>query len=256
MLTGGDKTLVVNTLAIAATNAKLNMNDNDVIVDYTGASVEARPRAREGRPRRRRDERDLLHAGLARRRQVMAIADNADWGKTSFNGIAIDRTAIGKYTFFGDANLDGKVTGDDYVSVDANLGTGDAWLEGDFNMNGLTTGDDYVAIDANLGKGTSNPLAYAELKAEMVALHAMMFGQGYVEKLAEVEADGFGATRPRAGGLTSLGLGAAGLLGRRRRRDRASLRHPLRLPEPAETSCTNHRNTVRRARLRGPSRGG
>ena len=109
---------------------------------------------------------------------VLAVADTGAWGKTEFNGVTVDTTTVvGKYTYFGDANLDGKVTGDDYVSVDANLGTGDSWLEGDFNMNGQTTGDDYVAIDANLGKGTANPLAFAELKEEMVALHAAMFGE-------------------------------------------------------------------------------
>ena len=70
VLTGGDKTLVVNTLAIAATNAKLNMNDNDLIVDYTGASVEGQVRqwVKDGRVARL-DERDLLHAGQPGRRR-------------------------------------------------------------------------------------------------------------------------------------------------------------------------------------------
>jgi hypothetical protein len=130
---------------------------------------------------------------------------------------------VGKYTYFGDANLDGKVTGDDYVSVDANLGTGDSWLEGDFNMNGVTTGDDYVAIDANLGQGTTTPLAYAELKDEMVAAHVAMFGEEYLVLLAQAEAEGFGASVvPEPTVISLVGLGALGLLGRRRRTTRRS----------------------------------
>jgi MYXO-CTERM domain-containing protein len=141
----------------------------------------------------------------------LAVADNVAWDKSSFNGINIDTdTVVGKYTYFGDANLDGKVTGDDYVSVDANLGTGDSWLEGDFNMNGVTTGDDYVAIDANLGKGTPNPLAFAELKEEMVAAHVAMFGEGYLVLLAQAETDGFGASVvPEPGAMGLLGMAAA-----------------------------------------------
>ena len=111
------------------------------------------------------------------------------------------------------------MTGDDYLNVDANLGTGDTWLEGDFNMSGTTTGDDYLAIDANLGKGTANPLAFAELKEEMVAAHVAMFGEEYLVKLAQAEAEGFGASVvPEPGALSLVGLGATALLGRRRRR--------------------------------------
>jgi hypothetical protein len=84
-------------------------------------------------------------------------------------------------------------------------------------MNGVTTGDDYVAIDANLGKGTSDPLAYAELKEEMVALRAAMFGDEYLVKLARAESNGFGAV-PEPTGLGVVGLGAVGVLARRRRR--------------------------------------
>src|SRR5687767_4030927 len=149
---------------------------------------------------------------------VLAVADNAAWGKTIFNNVNIDTdTVVGKYTYFGDANLDGKVTGDDYLNVDANLGTGDSWLEGDFDMSGVTTGDDYLAIDANLGKGTSNPLAYAELKAEMVQLHRAMFGEEYLRKLAEAESNGFSPV-PEPEGFALVALASIGAFRRRCRR--------------------------------------
>jgi hypothetical protein len=81
-------------------------------------------------------------------------------------------------------------------------------------MDGAVSGDDYVAIDSNLGSGTPDPLAFAELKAEMVALHVEQFGEGYLEMLAAYEA---GAAVPEPGALSLIGLGALGLLGRRRR---------------------------------------
>jgi hypothetical protein len=84
-------------------------------------------------------------------------------------------------------------------------------------MNGVTTGDDYVAVDANLGKGTSNPLAYAELKAEMVELHRAMFGEEYLQKLADAEANGFVAF-PEPKAFAVIALASLGTLRRRCRR--------------------------------------
>jgi len=109
------------------------------------------------------------------------------------------------------------VTGDDYLAVDAGLGVGNSWIEGDFNLDTVVTGDDYLAIDANLGKGSPTPLAFAELKSEMVAKHVAMFGEEYLVKLAEVEANGVTTAVPEPGALSLVGLGAIGLLGRRRR---------------------------------------
>jgi hypothetical protein len=53
-----------------------------------------------------------------------------------------------KYTYYGDANLDGKVDGSDYSLLDngyLNLLTG--WYNGDFNYDGVIDGSDYTLID-------------------------------------------------------------------------------------------------------------
>ena len=106
--------------------------------------------------------------------------------------------------------------GDDYLAVDANLGIGNDWIDGDFNLDNAVTGDDYLTIDANLGKGTPTPLAWAELKQEMVALHASMFGDEYLVKLAQVEAEGFASMVPEPS--SALLLLAVPLLAVRRHR--------------------------------------
>ena len=53
-----------------------------------------------------------------------------------------------KYTYYGDANLDGKVDASDYSLIDngyLNHLTG--WYNGDFNYDGVINGSDYTLID-------------------------------------------------------------------------------------------------------------
>ncbi len=94
-----------------------------------------------------------------------SLAGATDWPVGSGNTIGAN-AIVGKYTYFGDTNLDGQVTGDDYGAIDANLGAtgldpGIAQLAGDTNYDFAITGDDYAAIDANLGLGVGSPLAAA-----------------------------------------------------------------------------------------------
>jgi hypothetical protein len=212
-LAAGGSRLLSTTSLLVANNGALNLHDNDLLVHYDtgGAALEAAVRAMVS------DGRITYDAGGGD--VALAIADNAEWGRGTFNGESIDTsTIVGKYTYFGDANLDGSVTSDDYVAVDVGLGMGDSWVQGDFNFSGTVTSDDYVAIDVNLGKGTPTPLAFAELKAEMVALHTELYGADYVEKLAYAEAKGFAATLvPEPSGAILMTAALAGLVRRRRR---------------------------------------
>lgn len=81
---------------------------------------------------------------------------------------------VGKFTYFGDANLDGMVTADDYLNIDANLlqEVGDQyamgeinWFRGDFNGDGMVTADHYLYIDSHLLMGTGNPLSATGMAA-------------------------------------------------------------------------------------------
>jgi hypothetical protein len=66
-----------------------------------------------------------------------------------FDGRTIDSSAVlVKYTYYGDADFNGKVNFDDYVRADNgfnNHKTG--WVNGDFDGNGQVNFDDYVLID-------------------------------------------------------------------------------------------------------------
>jgi hypothetical protein len=59
-----------------------------------------------------------------------------------------------KYTYFGDANLDGIVDGSDYSLIDFGVlqqandpNAPIGWYEGDFNYDGIINGSDYTLID-------------------------------------------------------------------------------------------------------------
>ena len=69
---------------------------------------------------------------------------------TTFNGgdVPIDGDILVKYTYYGDANLDGKVDGSDYSRIDNGLLThATGWYNGDFNYDNAINGSDYALID-------------------------------------------------------------------------------------------------------------
>ncbi len=67
----------------------------------------------------------------------------------TFDGQTVTSTdVLVKYTYVGDANLDGIVNGSDYTLIDNGLNNGlTNWQNGDFNYDGVVNGDDYTLID-------------------------------------------------------------------------------------------------------------
>jgi hypothetical protein len=95
--------------------------------------------------------------------------DNSQFNYTNFVGYANvlngnDPDVLVRYTYYGDANLDGIVNGDDFdLFVLGKTNQADhTWLFGDFNYDGLVNGDDFDLFV--LGKtqyGISGPLLAA-----------------------------------------------------------------------------------------------
>ncbi len=57
-------------------------------------------------------------------------------------------TVLLRFTYAGDANLDGRVDGSDYTLIDHASGTSlTGWINGDFNFDGKVDGSDYTLID-------------------------------------------------------------------------------------------------------------
>ena len=122
---------------------------------------------------------------------------------SNFEGQSVNPTDVAlKLTYYGDANLDGKVDGSDYSLIDNGYLQGlTGWQNGDFNYDGVINGSDYTLIDnAYNSQG-------AQFSSELAALTAQI-GQPA----------GTGAV-PEPASLGLIGLGAGVLLGRRRRNE-------------------------------------
>lgn len=112
------------------------------------------------------------------------------------------------YTWYGDANLDGTVNGDDYALLDraAAKGLGASWVNGDFNFDGSIDAADYLAIDTSYGKITG------QLPEPLLAAREAQFGAQYVAELI--------AAVPEPASLGVLMTLVPVCLGRRRRAGR------------------------------------
>ncbi len=69
--------------------------------------------------------------------------------RSSLDGASpADGNILVKYTYYGDANLDGKVNSSDYTQIDNGyLKHLTGWFNGDFNYDGTVNGSDYTLID-------------------------------------------------------------------------------------------------------------
>jgi hypothetical protein len=82
----------------------------------------------------------------------VATAGQTGYSST-FRGVSVmSSSVLVMYTYAGDANLDGLVSGDDYSAIDFSILVPGSygWVNGDFNYDGRITGDDYSAIDFSL----------------------------------------------------------------------------------------------------------
>jgi autotransporter-associated beta strand protein len=78
---------------------------------------------------------------------------------------------IARYTWTGDANLDGKVDGSDYTLIDAGYwshGSLTGWYNGDFSYDGVVDGSDYTLID-NAFNDQGTPLSPSAVAATAIA---------------------------------------------------------------------------------------
>jgi hypothetical protein len=92
---------------------------------------------------------------------ALGFASNASLNKTSFAGVTgLTNTAvIVKFTYSGDANLDGQVDiGDLGLLAGSWQQSGKSWFDGDFSYDGAVNIGDLGLLAGNWQKGVGNPL--------------------------------------------------------------------------------------------------
>jgi len=168
ILAGTGSVLVTNSLSIDETDSSLDMADGAMILNYTGTSPLPQVidwlRSGLGEGVGYWDGGGITSSAAAaedRALTAVGVLDNADaglGGRESFLGEDVDATSIlARYTWWGDADLNGVVDSNDYDRIDnawllwTREGVGPEggfrWAVGDFNYDGTIDSNDYDLID-------------------------------------------------------------------------------------------------------------
>jgi hypothetical protein len=91
------------------------------------------------------------HADSTRLTAIGSMPVTGSSTATSFDGYSLASSVqyvLLKYTYLGDANLDGQVSGADYNKTDMGyLDHLTGWWNGDFNYDAAVDGSDYTLLD-------------------------------------------------------------------------------------------------------------
>jgi hypothetical protein len=165
---GGNSVLRTSALNISGV---VDLNDNRLIVDYDGGSPIASVRSliQTGALTSTRAATSPNPGEVAA--TALGYGEAGSLGITSFGGFSVDATSIVvKYTYVGDASLDGKVDIADLGMLASNWQSAGFWTEGDFDYSGFVNVADLGLLASNWQAGVGNPLGPGSLGAALVQL--------------------------------------------------------------------------------------
>jgi hypothetical protein len=234
MTVNGSRVLKTDSLSVGA-NSRLDLNDNDMIVangNYATVTGLIRT-ARNGGAWNQPGITSTAAATANPKNKTLGTINGTEFHTAQGAAALFDNFTVQnsdllvKYTYYGDADLNGQVNFDDYSRIDAgfnNARTG--WFNGDFDYSGGVDFDDYSLIDNafNTQSGTlRRAITYLDggdrsdqgmntPALQLVMDHFAQFGQPY--------ANGFLNAVPEPTSALALS-GLAALAAGRRRRHRA-----------------------------------
>ena len=169
-----DKTSVVNTLVVA-TGARLDLGDNDLVVDYPASTPY--PLIRQllidgyaGGAWNGTGIASSVAAATPGSRTALGYAEATDLFTTfpaTFSGQMVDNSSVlVRYTLTGDATLDGTVGISDFSILGAGYNQSGDWVDGDFNFDGMIGIGDFSLLASNYNQSlpttTARPSAVPE----------------------------------------------------------------------------------------------
>src|SRR5262249_4571075 len=119
-------------------------------------------------------------SGIAHK-TALGYASASSINVSTFDGVSVSgSTTLLRYTYSGDANLDGVVNALDFNALASNFGraSGKLWVQGDFNYDGFVNSLDFTAVASNFNLALPSPpaLGAAALVPEPASLAALWIG--------------------------------------------------------------------------------
>ena len=159
----------VDSLSVAngsiAINGTLDLADDDVIVNATPVATVAsdivvgfNSGSWNGKGITSSAAQSL--AGSAHK-TALGYATASNVGITTFDGQSVTgANVLVRYTYSGDANLDGVVNALDFDALATNFGaaSGKVWYQGDFNYDGFTNTQDFMLLASNFNQVLPAPV--------------------------------------------------------------------------------------------------
>jgi hypothetical protein len=152
----------IGTLSGGGFDGGIDLTDNAMIVDYSGASplVSISNMIRNGTYDGINDSASgiisstAIIAGNTSHPVALGYGEASTLGISTFEGESVDTTSILiRYTFEGDANLDGVVNALDFNVLATNYGgAGKIWTQGDANADGIVNSKDFDILANNYGQ--------------------------------------------------------------------------------------------------------
>jgi hypothetical protein len=171
--------------------ATLNTGAKNLIIDYTNSSPLADLRAMLA------NQQLFSNAAPIGGLQTLGYGESSDvlnlgTGQSgTFAGVSVDASAVlVRFTFAGDADLDGSLDGDDYQRIDAGFAAQPGgFAHGDFDFNDRVDADDYFLLDVNYARHAAAapaPIVSGEAIAPPLAFSSAMLAPGQTHGVLEL----------------------------------------------------------------------